>query len=146
MELMPGDDMRNGEAYKGANRCGQIRSRHKDRPGFLRARAMTHLKAFRGLCLCWLTMTGAAHAQQAERPASPIPNLDYAYSNLPTQPVGPNDLLALSVYDSPELTRSVRVDEDGNIRLPMLKDPIQVRGLVPSQVEVAVARALTKGK
>jgi polysaccharide export outer membrane protein len=65
---------------------------------------------------------------------------------LPTQPVGPDDLLALSVYDSPELTRTVRVDADGNIRLPMLKDPIQVRGMVPSQLESAIAKALTKGK
>jgi polysaccharide export outer membrane protein len=55
-------------------------------------------------------------------------------------------LLALSVYDSPELTRTVRVDADGNIRLPMLKDPIQVKGMVPSQLESAIANALTKGK
>ena len=39
----------------------------------------------------------------------------------------------------------MRVDADGNIRLPMLKDPIQVRGMVPSQLESAIARALTKG-
>jgi polysaccharide export outer membrane protein len=37
------------------------------------------------------------------------------------------------------------VDADGNIRLPMLKDPIQVRGMVPSQLESAIAKALTKG-
>jgi polysaccharide biosynthesis/export protein len=43
------------------------------------------------------------------------------------------------------LTRTVRVDADGNIRLPMLKDPIQVRGMVPSQLESAIAKALTRG-
>jgi polysaccharide export outer membrane protein len=103
-----------------------------------------------GACLIglsWLALTGTvyAHAQQAERAISTAPNLDYAYSNLPTQPVGPDDLLALSVYDSPELTRTVRVDADGNIRLPMLKQPIQVRGMVPSQLEAAIAESLTKG-
>jgi polysaccharide biosynthesis/export protein len=94
---------------------------------------------------CLLVLAGTVYAQQSERPVSTVPNLDYAYSNLPTQPVGPDDLLALSVYDSPELTRTVRVDADGNIRLPMLKDPVQVRGMVPSQLESAIARALTQG-
>jgi polysaccharide biosynthesis/export protein len=95
---------------------------------------------------CWLALAGAVYAQQPERAVSRVSNLDYAYSNLPTQPVGPDDLLALSVYDSPELTRTVRVDADGNIRLPMLKDPIQVRGMVPSQLESTIAASLTKGK
>ena len=101
-----------------------------------------------GVCsisVCFLALTGTVYAQQAERAVSTVPTPDYAYSNLPTQPVGPDDLLALSVYDSPELTRTVRVDADGNIRLPMLKDPIQVRGMVPSQLESAIAKALTKG-
>jgi polysaccharide biosynthesis/export protein len=107
-------------------------------------RAVAHI----GVCLvgvCCLTLAGTVYAQQAERAASTVPNLDFGYSNLPTQPVGPDDLLALSVYDSPELTRTVRVDADGNIRLPMLKDPIQVRGMVPSQLESAIGKALTKG-
>jgi len=98
----------------------------------------------RSIGVCFLALVGTVYAQQAERAVS-LPNLDYSYSNLPTQPVGPDDLLALSVYDSPELTRTVRVDTDGNIRLPMLKDPIQVRGMVPSQLESAIAKALTKG-
>ncbi len=101
-----------------------------------------------GVCscgVCLLALAGNLHAQQSERAVSSAPNLDYAYSNLPTQPVGPDDLLALSVYDSPELTRTVRVDADGNIRLPMLKDPVQVRGMVPSQLESAIAKALIKG-
>jgi polysaccharide biosynthesis/export protein len=103
------------------------------------ARVITRIAA------CLLLLTGSAYGQQPERAAATVSNFDYAYSNLPTQPVGPDDLLALSVYDSPELTRTVRVDADGNIRLPMLKETIQVRGMVPSQLESAIARALTKG-
>ena len=58
-----------------------------------------------GVCLvavCFLALAGTIYAQQAERANPTVPNLDYAYSNLPTEPVGPDDLLALSVYDSPE--------------------------------------------
>src|ERR1700735_378199 len=95
--------------------------------------------------LCGLVLLGSAYAQQAAPPDAGA-SYSYSYSNLPTQPVGPNDLLALSVYDSPELTRTVRVDANGNIRLPMLKDPIQVAGLVPSQLEAKIAQSLTKGK
>jgi polysaccharide export outer membrane protein len=102
-------------------------------------------RAVARVTVCCLALAGSVYAQQPERTTSTVPNLDYAYSNLPTQPVGPDDLLALSVYDSPELTRTVRVDANGNIRLPMLKDPIQVGGMVPSQLESAVAKALTKG-
>jgi polysaccharide export outer membrane protein len=97
-------------------------------------------------CCCWVVLAGCVYAQQPDRAIATGSNLEYAYSNLPTQPVGPDDLLALSVYDSPELTRTVRVDANGNIRLPMLKDPIPVRGMVPSQVETTIARSLTQGK
>src|ERR1700722_7223513 len=126
-----------------------------------RANGMTHIKTiqsifhgfdpcrWRRLAACagcsWLVLAGCLYAQQPDRAVATGSNLDYAYSNLPTQPVGPDDLLALSVYDSPELTRTVRVDANGNIRLPMLKDPIPVRGLLPSQVETTIARSLTKG-
>ena len=132
-----------------------------DRIRLPRASVMTHIRTIQsvfaaflhasGLFLlragcCWLLLAGCVYAQQPDRAIATGSNLDYAYSNLPTQPVGPDDLLALSVYDSPELTRTVRVDANGNIRLPMLKDPIPVRGMVPSQVESTIAKSLTKGK
>ena len=117
----------------------------KGRARHLRAFVMTQSKIILG-GFSWLLLVGCVYAQQTERAISPGSNLEYTYSNLPTQPVGPDDLLAVSVYDSPELTRTVRVDAGGNIRLPMLKDPIQVQGMVPSQLESAVAKALIKGK
>jgi polysaccharide biosynthesis/export protein len=64
-------------------------------------------------------------------------------ANLPARPVGPNDLVAVTVYGSPELTRSVRVSGEGQIRLPMLRGPIDVTGLMPAAVEARIAAALT---
>ncbi|MFN7933637.1 MAG: polysaccharide biosynthesis/export family protein [Bryobacteraceae bacterium] len=63
-------------------------------------------------------------------------------ANLPAQRIGANDLVAVSVYDSPELTRTVRVSADGFVRLPMLKAPIQAGGRMPSELETAIADAL----
>jgi len=63
-------------------------------------------------------------------------------ANLPVQPIGANDLLAISVYDSPELTRTVRVEEDGTLRLPLIRRSITAGGLRPADVEKAIAAAL----
>jgi polysaccharide biosynthesis/export protein len=63
-------------------------------------------------------------------------------ANLPAQPIGANDLVAVSVYDTPELTRTVRVSADGFIRLPMLKQRVKAQGLMPGELESAVAEAL----
>jgi polysaccharide export outer membrane protein len=65
-------------------------------------------------------------------------------ANLPFQPVGPEDLLGLQVYDAPEFTRTVRVSKEGLIRLPMLKNQIRVQGLLPNEIEVLVKEALER--
>lgn len=66
--------------------------------------------------------------------------------NLPTQKIGANDLIAVAVYDSPELTRTIRVTGEGLIRLPMLKKPIKAEGLFPSDLEAAIAHDLIAGE
>jgi polysaccharide biosynthesis/export protein len=63
-------------------------------------------------------------------------------ANLPAQKIGPNDLIAISVYDSPELTRTIRVGPDGMIRLPMLRQKIKADGMLPLALEAAIAEAL----
>ncbi len=68
------------------------------------------------------------------------PNLNQA--NLPSHPVGANDLLGVAVYGSPELTRTVRVGPDGFIRLPMLKTKIKAEGMLPVDLESAISDAL----
>lgn len=77
------------------------------------------------------------------RPA-PVP--DSPMTNLPAHKIGPNDLLGVSVYDAPELTRMFRVSDDGFIRLPMLKDRIEVLGMLPVDVEGAISSALEKSE
>ena len=65
-------------------------------------------------------------------------------ANLPALPIGPNDLLAISVYAAPELTRTVRVSSEGLIRLPMLREKIEAQGLMPAELETRIAAALSE--
>jgi polysaccharide biosynthesis/export protein len=62
--------------------------------------------------------------------------------NLPAHRIGANDLLSVSVYDAQELTRTVRVSTDGFVRLPMLRQRVRAGGLLPAEVEAAIAAAL----
>ena len=67
-------------------------------------------------------------------------------ANLPAQKIQGNDLIAVSVYDEPALTRTVRVGADGNIRLPMLPAPLRASGLLPADLETAIAEALRENE
>lgn len=101
--------------------------------------------------LAWtlgLVLVPLALAQQQPDSSTISPTLPTQqgyFSSLPTQPIGPNDLIGVSVYDSPELSGPVRVDGNGMIRLPMLQSPIKASGLYPSQLETVIATALIKG-
>jgi polysaccharide export outer membrane protein len=64
-------------------------------------------------------------------------------SNLPVSKIGADDLIGVTVYDSPELTRSLRVGQDGDIYLPMVNEPIHAGGLYPEGLEKVIAAALT---
>lgn len=81
-----------------------------------------------------------AQSQLAVTPLEPSPN------NLPIQRIGSDDLLAVFVYGSPELTRTIRVSQDGYIRLPMLKERISAKGLLPAELETSITRALEEGE
>jgi polysaccharide export outer membrane protein len=91
------------------------------------------------LVILMLALAPAVWAQKASTGQQPSDG-----TSLPVQKVGPDDLLGLTVYDSPELTRNVRVSQDGSIRLPLLRQRIQVVGLWPVEVESAIAEALKK--
>jgi polysaccharide export outer membrane protein len=63
-------------------------------------------------------------------------------TNLPIQRLAPEDMVQLSVYESPEFSRSVRIGADGSIPLPMLKQRVHIAGLLPDEAATAVAAAL----
>lgn len=89
-----------------------------------------------------LVLVSATIAQVSVRAPS-VANLPPdSTSNLPVQKIGIDDLIGISTYDSPELTRTVRVAIDGTIRLPMIKVRIPVAGLLPSEAESAVTAEL----
>jgi polysaccharide export outer membrane protein len=79
--------------------------------------------------------SGSAHAGSGGAPLNES-------SNLPSGPIGKNDLVGISVYDSPEFTRTVRISADGELRLPMLQKPIVAAGLYPQELEKAIREAL----
>jgi polysaccharide export outer membrane protein len=67
-------------------------------------------------------------------------------ANLPSQKLGIDDLVAVSVYDAPELTRTMRVEHDGSVYLPLLSEGIPAAGLLPRELEARIAAALKSGK
>jgi polysaccharide export outer membrane protein len=91
------------------------------------------------LSIIFLILTAGVAAAQT-RPASAA---ELAGANLPALRIGPNDLLAVAVYDSLEFTRTVRVGPDGMIRLPMLRQRIKAEKLLPAELEASIAAALS---
>lgn len=79
------------------------------------------------------------------QPRPPAPNNEFPeQKNLPAQPVGPNDLLSIRIYNAPELGRPVRVSSEGYIHLPMLASGVKVEGKLPLEIEALIATALVE--
>lgn len=95
------------------------------------------MKAWRGRVLLGFVLWAAAARSQTAA---------LGPANLPAQRIGPNDLLAIAVYEAPEFTRTVRVSEEGWIRLPMVEEPIPVAGLFPHEVERRLAQVLERAQ
>src|SRR3984957_7030625 len=88
-------------------------------------------------------------ATRAQRLTSPTPGPAFSASpaviggaNLPLQPIGTSDLVHLTVYDSPELSQSFRIDKQGNLNLPLLRGPLHAEGLMPDALRDEIADAL----
>jgi polysaccharide export outer membrane protein len=85
-----------------------------------------------------LTLAAAAALAQVR----PHPMEEASKENLPSQKLGIDDLVAVSVYDAPELTRTVRVEADGAIHLPLLTNGVAAEGLFAHDVETSLVEAL----
>jgi len=93
---------------------------------------------------CLIGAAVAAFAALAQPPPPAVYNTIENASNLPMQKIGADDLIGITVYDAPELSRAVRVAADGTIRLPMLKQRIRAAGFLPADIETAISAALSK--
>src|SRR5947209_4952511 len=80
----------------------------------------------------------------ANASAQRLPLSQESGANLPARIVGVNDLLSITVYGAPELSRTARVGTDGLIRLPMLSERVQVRGLLPAEIENRISEELSR--
>jgi len=95
------------------------------------------------LLICLFTAAASAQQSNPDRVIS-LPSIPPDEANLPMQSIGANDLIAVSVYGAPEISRTSRVGADGYIRLPMLKERIKAEGLYPADLETVIAEALQK--
>jgi polysaccharide export outer membrane protein len=75
-------------------------------------------------------------------PVSPVTPAAIGGTNLPFQPIGASDLVRLTVYDSPELSQTFRVDKQGNLHLPLLDKPIPAAGMMPDTLRDNIAATL----
>jgi len=94
------------------------------------------------MCGSVAAQVGGAKAPSAESTES----TQVSSSNLGFEPVGPGDLIYISVTGSPELSRSSRVTQDGKLMLPLLSSGVPVEGLTPAKIAQAVSQALVKEK
>jgi polysaccharide biosynthesis/export protein len=75
-------------------------------------------------------------------PVSPATPVAIGGSNLPFQPIGASDLVRLTVNDSPELSQTFRVDQQGYLNLPLLHKPMPAAGLMPNTLRDEIAATL----
>ncbi len=56
--------------------------------------------------------------------------------------IGSGDLIGITVFDIPELTRDVRVSQTGSISIPLVPTRLTVAGLTELQAEQKIAEVL----
>lgn len=67
----------------------------------------------------------------------PNPSADQAYR------IGPNDLIKINVFQVPELSSEERVDEQGNVNMPLVGE-INIGSLTPQEAEARIAARLAE--
>jgi polysaccharide export outer membrane protein len=92
-----------------------------------------------------IAAAGAAAAQDAAKTPANSDGDAIAPATLSTAEyeIGPEDVLDISVWKNPELSRKVPVRPDGKISLPLVND-IQAAGLTPGELRQHLASKLTE--
>lgn len=110
------------------------------------------LQSSRSICVCLL----AASTLPAQQQVPPAPKLEtaretndriaqLALASTAKQPdyvIGSGDLISIEVFDVPELSRDVRVNETGYISLPLIPVKIRGSGLTTFQLQDKIAELL----
>ena len=81
----------------------------------------------------------SALAQQPPRPAAPAAS----QPKVEDYRIGPEDVLAIAVWNNEAMSRVVPVRPDGKISLPLLDD-VQAAGLTPMQLRDGIAKRLSE--
>ena len=82
-------------------------------------------------------------AKKDSAPASASTAQPTPATNDPSYVIGAQDVLDISVWKEPELTRAVPVRPDGKISLPLLND-VQATGLTPLQLAAEITTELKR--
>jgi polysaccharide export outer membrane protein len=108
-----------------------------------------------GLCCCLLGSAASRIAAQRSSGKTPVPTMSDADASTqgkksPTGAganqvylIGPEDVLDVTVWKEPDVSRVVPVRPDGRISLPLIND-VQAAGLSPEQLAASVAEKLRK--
>lgn len=113
----------------------------------IRTKKNDTLKTCTVLCVAFcVTVMGAITASGQSDPSAAAP---VAQSGTPmpgvrsdaTYVIGADDVLSISVWKEPDLSRSVTVRSDGKISLPLVGD-LQAEGRTPSQLEQSITAEL----
>src|ERR1700752_1737206 len=112
---------------------------------------MTKGLLFGSIVICSLTLCHAQTATVDESGSKPVQTngvgSSSGSSNDTRYRIGPGDVLEVRVARAPELSRdAVRVDQSGNIRMPMLEDDIPAACLTEAELAQNVAKAYQKYK
>lgn len=108
------------------------------------------------LALCTALLPGAAAAENAApgvgsqntapapaaHPSTPAP-ADLIAEALDDYRIGPSDLIEISVFQVPELSKTVRVGARGTLTLPLVGQ-IEAGGLTAMQLEALIAKKLSE--
>jgi len=111
---------------------------------------MNKIKNYSGFCTALLLMTVSAltsgFGQEQRMPVLPNPPLagNSAFSSGAAGPVGAGDLVEMSVFDTPELSGKLRVNNNGDILLPLVGS-VHVAGLKPEQVQDIIRQKFIEG-
>jgi len=102
------------------------------------------------LPLAFLLLSARAQDKAANKQTADV-HASTPRGEVPRQPatddpnylIGAQDVLDISVWKEPELSRSVPVRPDGKISLPLLND-VQAAGLTPSELTAQITAGLNK--